>query len=477
MATNPSGEAAPQKRNPQKPKSGDANMVGGSEATRGVRPTQPVATLNRDAIYRQSNDIAQAAQNLDVFEKRLISLGLARIDHNDQEPSFDLIVPIRELEAFGISNPYDRAKQAAHSLGHKAVVLMRKDGGFTIIPWTSQVEYVPSENSDLGFSYVRIQLNENLRPHFTRLREKYGALQALEVIQMPTAISMRLYEYVWQASWAGRRPEFEVDLLPLKHALDLVDVDNRGHWVGEKYADWRDFRRQLRNAVAVFEEKGSLRVGFEGVRVGRRVQRVRFRVEVTKPIEHLNVQPTLFTEEGPSEGRIRERLRNVGFTGSARQLIDEFGIETVEVAVGITESKAREGILNNPGGFLRTLLRDGVVVDAPDTHRINVEKEARGRESAMEQDVDEQWEKHRQEAAGRIIEALALDEALLKEMTFNHVRGLQGGKLVLKALEQGVDSPVFRLYRTAAVLSNHEDLAPITAIDRDAFKKNQVESR
>jgi len=69
-----------------------------------------------------------------------------------------------------------------------------------------------------------------------------------------------------------------------------------------------------------------------------------------------------------------------------------------------------------------------------------------------------------------------LDEALLKQMTYEHVRGLRGGKLVMKALDQGTDSPVFRLYRTAAVLSHHEDLAPITAIDRDAFKKSQVES-
>src|SRR5690606_38606305 len=150
-------------------------------------------------------------------------------------PSLEAIVPLRAFEEHGIDNPYDRAKRAAEVLPSRVVIIPRDDGGFDAFPWLQRLSYVPVENSDLGFSYVRVVFNEELRPWITNLRSHYAVLPLTDVLQMPSIFAARLYELLWHGSMAGRRPEIEVELMELKFSLGLVELDKKGNWTGERY--------------------------------------------------------------------------------------------------------------------------------------------------------------------------------------------------------------------------------------------------
>ena len=458
---------------------GDATMVASGLATTSPRSigSNELRTVQSAEFYRQANAIGRSAQELNLTEKRVIVLALGRIDHTVDTPDIEVVVPLRLLGEHGIDNPYDRAKAAAHSLSGRNVVIPRDDGGFKAFPWLRFIEYVPAEDSDLGFSYVRLHFNEELRPWITNLRSHYAMLPIDEVLQLPSAFAIRLYEVLWHVSMGGRRPEIEMDIPSLKFALGLIERNSRDTgWKNERYKDWRDFRKQLKTALATFEGISSITATFKGVRLGRKIGSVRFTIEVVKPIPHLGMQPALFDSEpgdAPSStmARILTRLKALKFTGNAQRLLDEHGLDTVEAAIAITERKAREGALTSPGGFFRTLLKDGTARQEAAAQKQEAETAA----TPHDEDEDHEalvsaWESHRRETAATIAAAEELSDDEVIEIVRSNLRGQASAKVVLASLEQNSwRGPVFDTYRTTALLERFPDLTPATAVDFDTF--------
>src|SRR5690625_1440741 len=135
-------------------------VVPPSRPAREVQATE-LQVLRKAELYRQANAIGRSAQGLELFEKRLIVLALAAIDHGSEKPSLEAVVPLRAFEEHGIENPYDRAKKAAEMLPSRVVMIPREDGGFEAYPWLQRLSYVPAEESDrkstrLNSSHVAI---------------------------------------------------------------------------------------------------------------------------------------------------------------------------------------------------------------------------------------------------------------------------------------------------------------------------------
>lgn len=430
--------------------------------------------FRKNELYRQANAIGRSAQGLDLFEKRMIVLALSTIDHTSENPSLEAVIPLRTFEENGIENPYDRAKQAAEGLPSRAVLIPRDDGGFDAFPWLQRLSYVPAEDSDLGYSYIRVVFNEEIRPWITNLRSHYAVLPIQDVLKMPSIFSARLYEVLWHVSMAGKRPEIEINLMELKLALGLVEPDRKtGGWVRERYKDWRDFRKQLQVACRAFRKHGSLVAEFKGVRVGRKIGKVRFMVEVVKEIPHLSIQPTARLEDVVSdeEQRIAERLQAIDFTGSAAKLIEEHSAPVVKAALAIAERRQREGKLANPGGFFRSILRDGTALQEA---RLREAQNKQGKQAQSSSDNFEEklaaWESYRHEVADQIVAAEKLDHKQVVELVKETLKDRPSDKLMATTLEkQEWQGPAFKMYRTQVLLERFPKHVPDTALNFDAF--------
>ncbi len=431
--------------------------------------------FRRNELYRQANAIGRSAQGLELFEKRMIVLALSCIDHTSEMPSLEAVIPLRAFEENGIENPYDRAKRAAELLPSRTVVIPRDDGGFEAYPWLQRLSYVPAEDSDLGYSYIRVVFNEELRPWITNLRSHYAVLPIHDVLQMPSVFAARLYEVLWHVSMAGRRPQIEMELMELKFALGLVERSSKGGWIRERYKDWRDFRKQLQVALKAFKKHGSLVASFEGVRVGRKIGRIAFQVEVAKPIPHLGIQAALFNDgDNLKEQRIAERLRGLGFTGSAAKLIAEHSAPVVEAAIAITERKQRDGALKSPGGFLRTLLADGTARQEALARKAPKQRPNGAPTRPEEEDQLAAWERHRRKIADEIEVAQGLDRDQVIALVQEALIGQPSARVIRAALERNAWSgPAFETYRTKALLDRFHDHVPASAIDLEAFRTIQ----
>lgn len=436
-----------------------------------------IQAFRRSELYRQANAIGRSAQGLDLFEKRMIVMALSAIDHTSEAPSLEAIVPLKSFEEHGIENPYDRARRAAKSLPTRVVVIPRDDGGFEVYPWVQGLKYVPVKASDLGYSYIRVTFNEELRPWITNLRSHYAVLPIHDVLQMPSVFAARLYEVLWHISMAGRRPQFQMGLMELKFALGLVERTSKGSWTRERYQDWRDFRKQLQVALKAFSKHGSLEATFQGVRVGRKIGKVSFHVEVSKPIPHLGLQPTLFEEGANHETqRIADRLRRVGFTGNTEKLIEEHSAPVVEAAIAITERKQREGVLKRPGGFLRALLTDGTARQEALARETQKSRTKVGDPSPSQSDDVwmAAWENHRREVANEIEAAEQLGHEQVVALVREALEGQPAARLISSTLEKNEwQGPAFETYRTRVLLERFQERVPDTAVNVEAFREHE----
>lgn len=443
-----------------------------------VSPSDLQAVKTTAELYRQANAIGRSSQDLDLPEKRLIVLALSAIDHRSTEPDLEVVIPLRAFEQHGVSNPYDRAKQAAKTLPGRVVVIPREDGGFTAYPWLQHLVYVPADDSDLGYSYIRLKFNEHLRPWITNLRSHYAILPIRDVLQMPSSFSARLYEVLWHVSMGGKRPQVELGLMELKFALGLVERDAKsGKWTREKYQDWRDFRKQLGVAISAIDEHGSISASYKGLRVGRKIGKVRFDVRVVRPIPHLRMQPPLLQEDpvDSEERRIAQGLKDNDYVGSASQAIKDYTAPVVQQAIKMTERQHRKGPLRNRGGFLRACLKDGtaereLALELADRANRATSETAPSRSD--EEELQIAWEAHRREVAQAIIQAEELEDDAVVTLVQDELRKEPTSRVYFETLKaKQWSGPSFDVAATRAVLHRYKDRAPATALDLQEFQE------
>lgn len=127
----------------------------------------------------------------------------------------------------------------------------------------------------------------------------------------------------------------------------------------------------------------------------------------------------------------------------------------VEAAIAITERKTREGALKAPGGFLRSLLKDGTARQEAAAQR-QAKSDASTRDTRDEAARDalvSAWEDHKREVAARIAADEGLDDTAVIDLARESLAGQPNTKIVLRTLEHSAwRGPIFEAYRTNALL-------------------------
>lgn len=143
--------------------------------------------------------------------------------------------------------------------------------GEVLVRWLSKVR----TNKKSGIA--RIKLDEDLVPFLFDLGQKFTQYQLYNILAMKSAFSVRLYELL--KSYAYQRSKtFDID--ELKHLL-MVD--------GLKtYQNFNNFRTKvLEKAQAEINELTDLNIYFEPITKGRKVVKVRFKIDTKNPIERM----------------------------------------------------------------------------------------------------------------------------------------------------------------------------------------------
>lgn len=124
---------------------------------------------------------------------------------------------------------------------------------------------------------ARIKLDEDLIPLLFDLGQKFAQYQLYNILAMKSAFSVRIYELL--KSYAFQKSKtFDID--ELKRLLMVENV--------KSYKDFSLFRKKvLEKAQEEINELTDINVSFEPITKGRKVIKVKFRIDAKNPIERM----------------------------------------------------------------------------------------------------------------------------------------------------------------------------------------------
>lgn len=164
---------------------------------------------------------------------------------------------------------YAEVKATLKHLRDRSMWLAMPDGSESLVGWLAKV------NTNKKSGIAKIKIDEDLVPYLFDLGQKFTQYQLYNILAMKSAFSVRIYELM--KSYAFQKSKtFELD--ELKHLLMVDDV--------KSYDRFPDFRRKvLEKAQEEINELTDINISFEPVTKGRKVIKVKFRIEQKDPME------------------------------------------------------------------------------------------------------------------------------------------------------------------------------------------------
>lgn len=166
---------------------------------------------------------------------------------------------------------YADVKEVLKHLRDRSMWLTLENGSETLVGWLAKV----TTNKRSGIA--KIKLDEDLVPYLFDLGQKFTQYQLYNILAMKSAFSVRMYELL--KSYAFQKSKtFDID--ELKRLLCVENI--------KSYVRFPDFRRYvLEKAQEEINELTDIDIHFEPITKGRKVIKVKFRIDVKNPIERM----------------------------------------------------------------------------------------------------------------------------------------------------------------------------------------------
>lgn len=166
---------------------------------------------------------------------------------------------------------YANVKETLKRLRDRSMWLSMPDGSESLVGWLAKV------NTNKKSGIAKIKIDEDLVPYLFDLGQKFTQYQLYNILAMKSAFSVRIYELM--KSFAFQKTKtFDID--ELKRLLMVEDV--------KSYKNFNLFKTNvLEVAQREINELTDINISFEQITKGRKVVKVKFRIEQKNPIERL----------------------------------------------------------------------------------------------------------------------------------------------------------------------------------------------
>lgn len=191
----------------------------------------PVETL----VVTQKNELAYAAYEMTVQEKRLLLLAVARLTKANLDfPCWE--IPVAQITAFlGIKpeNVYRDIKKVAVTLTGRVAVIPEQDGGYSTANF-ARCRYIPAAQHPSHQAVLEIKLRDEMAPFLLALKDHFQSIQFEALAGLSSFYAMRLYEILHhKRNEAGEVRN--VVTLTISELRKMLQVE-------KKYPNYTDFR-------------------------------------------------------------------------------------------------------------------------------------------------------------------------------------------------------------------------------------------
>lgn len=226
---------------------------------------------HQGASVTQDNQLIEACYSMSLNEKRLLLLGMSKVDPrvfpSKAEP-FKFSISTEEWGShYPDDNPWRAMKRAADSLLTRFVTLHPKTGVTKKLSWFDSVEYHEGEGR------VTVQFGWSIQVRLAGMLEQFTKVDLLSVNKLTSIYSIRIYELINQFISTGIR------------VMDIDDFRLATNTQG-CYLRMAELKRNVLNpAVKEINNKTQVILRVEDVKKGRKISGFRFIFEKNNQVD------------------------------------------------------------------------------------------------------------------------------------------------------------------------------------------------
>lgn len=217
-----------------------------------------------------SNELVNAAQALNLTEKRIVSCCIAKID-TLRKGGGSLVnnglvklsaAEYAEAAQIGMNAAYDEMQGAADNLFQRYIrIVQETKRGPKIIKfrWVSSVTYHKGEG------WIELRFTPEVAPHLVMLEKRFTSYRLAQASALRSLYSWRLLELLNQFESTGWR---QIDIEDFHHAME-AKVSHRKNFTETR-------RWIIEPAIKELTDKDGWAIAWEPVKAGRKVTAIKF---------------------------------------------------------------------------------------------------------------------------------------------------------------------------------------------------------
>lgn len=223
--------------------------------------------LDDQFIVVQDNSLVMGNYDMTAIEQKLLLILLSTIKKDDEELK-TISFRVRDLaDLMGITpySLYRDLKKICKSIVGKMVELQNKQGDWIVFNIISYAKYRQSKG------VVELKLNNDAKPYVLKLKELFTAFKLEQVLDLESKYAIRIYQITKSNIY---KKTFVLELETLKKQLKLTQ---------KSYSLYGNIKKKvIEPALAEINEKTDISLSYEEIKIGRKVEMLKFKVSQKK---------------------------------------------------------------------------------------------------------------------------------------------------------------------------------------------------
>jgi plasmid replication initiation protein len=295
-------------------------------------------------IAIQHNNLVEAKYFMTLQQKRIMIWLISQIKPDDIDFK-EHVLSIRELinicQLSGESS-FKEIRDITFSLiekGIRIIDITDPDNKREIqVSWLSSADYYQGQ--------VKLSFSPKLKPYLLQLKQKFTAINVIDLMQFKSVHAIRIYELLKQYQDIGER------VLSLEEIKECCGVKG-------KHKQYIDFEKYLLLiAQREINEKSDLHIEFERIKQSRKIVGIKFIISKNKAYELRN-NPVKETQEVKRKPALIDTLKEFGLSLRViNQILKENTEQTIQNAINAFDLQLSRGQVRNAKAMLITAIKE-----------------------------------------------------------------------------------------------------------------------
>ena len=295
-------------------------------------------------IAMQHNNLVEAKYSMTLQQKRVMIWLVSQIKPDDIDFKEHILTIKNLIEICQLSgeSSYKEIKNITFSLVEKGIRIIdisdSNNKREIQVSWLSSADYYKGQ--------VKLSFSPKLKPYLLQLKDKFTAINALDLMQFTSIHAIRIYELLKQYQDIGERT------LTIEEIKECCGVNGKL----TKYSDFE--KKILLIAKREINEKSDIKFEFERKKHIRKILAIKFIISKNKDYELRN-NPIKNTEEMKRKPAVVYTLKEFGLSARViNQLLKENTEQVIQDAINAVDLQLSRGHVRNSKAMLMTAIKE-----------------------------------------------------------------------------------------------------------------------